>query len=279
MSLEDRHVPDPTHPFGIGSVSPISGQAGNISRNHRLMDSPDTASELPRTHVFVQGQEVRCAGAASQGCLTANFRSEPIIEIADGARESDAQRVDPGENIQKYQEVYGFGNVDAASGRVIDSCEGELLDHGSCVRQARLILDQAYCTQECVRGRPPGSGTTCPAVCAQSVSAPWYAAGGHRSGSRWVFPVLDRLFAFGGVTKSMGIQPGQEAETSMTSTLNRTEGTGSVTTNSTADWATETTRSFKYKPAGDTSGNAAERSVATTAPSSAPATTTWSTSW
>jgi len=258
VQLTDRHIPNPSHPFTIGSVVPVTGQAGGVVRNPRMQETADVEEELPRTRVTVQGVELDCPSAGI-GCTTAGFRSEGINSG----------------NKEKYDEIYGKDNVDEAGGRVIDSCDGEMLDYDACVRQARQIVSPAFCQQECERGRSPGSTVDCAAICSQSIGTPWYAQGAFQLGGAWVFPVLNSLFT--GI-RSMGIKPGYVKHTTTNTTFMRSENSAGSSTTSSAAWRDDTKRTFLYRALGDTSGTAAQQPVNTT-PKDQSGTTIWTTPW
>jgi hypothetical protein len=79
--LEDRHVPDPTHPYGLGSTVSSSSSA-RVVRDHSQHLGPDTAVDLPRMRMRVAGipgenSEVDCPSAddaGQRGCTTAGYR-------------------------------------------------------------------------------------------------------------------------------------------------------------------------------------------------------------
>jgi hypothetical protein len=258
VQLTDRHVPNPSHPFTIGSVVPVTGQASGVTRNPRMQETADSEDELPRTRVVVQGVELDCPSVGI-GCTTAGFRTEAIHSG----------------NKDKYAEIYGKDNIDETTGRLIDSCDGEILDYDACIRQARQIVDPEVCRKECERGRSPGSSVDCAAICNQTISTPWYAQGASQPGGMWVFPALNKLFAG---TRSMGLQPGYVKHTTLSTSRIKSENSSGVSTTSTAAWRDDTNRRFLHRVMGDTSGTAAQQPVNTT-PKNQSGTTIWTTPW
>lgn len=256
IQLADRHIPNPSHPFMIGSVVPVTGEADAVVRNFTSQETADTEAELPRTRVTIQGIELECP-SAGPGCTTAGFRSEAIN---DG-------------NKEKYDEIYGKDNIDQDGQRVIDSCDGEIIDYEACVRQARQIVNPPFCQQECERGRSPGSTVDCAAVCSQAIGTPWYAQGGFEQNGVWIFPALNDLFA--GI-RSMGIQPGYDKRTTANATLTQSEDRSVSRTVSSVAWRDDTDRTFVYRPLGGTT--ATEQPVKTT-PKNQNRTTVWTTPW
>jgi len=257
VQLTDRHIPNPSHPFMIGSVVPVMGQANAVVRNFQTQETADTEAELPRTRITVQeGVEVDCPSAGS-GCTTAGFRSEAIN---DG-------------NKEKYQEIYGADNVDQDGQRVIDICDGEIIDFDACVRQARQIISPPFCQQECERGRSPGSTVDCAAICSQTIGTPWYAQGGFEQNGIWVFPALNNLFA--GI-RSMGIQPGYDKRTTVDATLAKSEDSGVSRTVSSVAWRDNTDRTFVHRSLGNAGATAAG---VKTRPKNQNSTAVWTTPW
>ena len=258
VQLSDRHIPNPSHPFTIGSVVPVTGQAGVVIRNPLMQETADVEEELPRTRVTVQGVELDCPSAGT-GCTTAGFRSEGIHSG----------------NKQKYEEIYGKDNVDEAAGRVIDSCDGEIIDYEGCARQARQIVNPAFCQQECERGRSPASDVDCAAICSQSIGTPWYAQGAFQTGGVWVFPVLNNLFA--GI-RSMAIQPGYVKHTTTSTNRTKSESSSGSSTASSVAWRDDTARTFVFRALRDTTGTPTKQPVNRT-PKNQNTTTTWTTPW
>ena len=251
--LEDRHIPNPSHPFGIGPVIPVSGQGSSPSRTHKLPLTPEKLEELPRQYVTLQGVALNCPATGS-GCLTAGFRDEQdvpgFIEQKDGKWTNNPDRVDL---IDKYEEIYGrSSSFDLGPGscegcrniRIVDGCEGEIISRDNCARQAAQIMDQDVCARECEKGKQPGSTLDCNAVCAQSIHVPWYAEGGSKDSGFWVFPALDRVFA--GV-RALGLQPDYVRRTVMTNGLIKQETRADITTISSNDWSAQTQRALFYR--------------------------------
>jgi hypothetical protein len=51
--VKDRHIPNPSDTFGVGSVNPFVGSAGSVTINYKLSETPDKESELPRIAVNI----------------------------------------------------------------------------------------------------------------------------------------------------------------------------------------------------------------------------------
>jgi hypothetical protein len=231
--ISDKHIPNPANPFAIGSVSPFISSA-SVIRSARLHETADTEAELPKSTIEIQGQEFNFR--------TAGFR---VISNALG--------------LEKYQEVYGANNVvQTGNGecvsqeinpqtgeeecaeyrnniRIIDSCEGELMNYDSCKRQCRVITDVSFCVSECERGKIPGSETDCNSICSQQIENPWYCSS------------MDSIFNFAIAAnrpRAMGVQSGYTQDTITNNILRKQEENGIITTTDTIDWSAAVNRSI-----------------------------------
>lgn len=291
--LDDRHIPNPSHPFAVGSVFPITASSGGITRNWKLQEVGNTIPELSRLFITIQGQPIDCP-SDGQGCTTAGFRTEKDV---------------PEDSLDRYVEIYGRRHVcekpecggertcvkeDEDTGqcvrfalqlRIIDACEGEIIGLDGCTRQARQMVDSGFCATVCEKGKLPGSELDCAAVCSHSMNRPWYAQDAFKDQNGvWVFPKLNTLV---GGRDLLGLQPGSVRRAMLDTTLDRTEGSSSVRTSSTIDtWQNQTTRQFSHaaKPVDYTQDpdnplavTRTDRSVTST--KGEPSTTTWTTPW
>jgi hypothetical protein len=295
LSIDDRHIPDASHPFGIGSVVPVAGQSSSPTWGFNLPITPEVVEELPRLILTVNGVPVNCSNVGV-GCATAGFRDEANIggyKKKDGKWKNDPDKVG---QADRYREVYRDTNLivqpatcagSRCDVRIIDDCEGEIIDYGSCVRQARQIVDSDVCEQFCERGKLPGSDLDCPAVCSQPMTEPWYAQGWVETplGSHtYTFPVLDSLFT--GI-RAMGLQSGYVKHTTLgpsssrsTETkLVRTENASAVSTTTSVNWLDETERKVAFKPLGSTSGTLPSPLPVSTKAQDVESSTTWTTPW
>jgi len=255
--ISDKHIPNPSDTFGVGSVTPMTGSAGGIARDYRLGETADTESELPRVAVNINGKEFTYT--------TAGFRDESNV---------------PESSLGRYQVIYGGGNVwNTGDGeclgeestsinpntgepegttcsqpskniRIIDYCDGEIIDYGSAVKQCRMIVDADACVKEC--SRDPSADCS---VCAQPINIPWYCANYTETDTTshtYNFPALEQLFSLAGL-KAMGLQQDYEQKTLTDNTLRKTEDTSGITTTDNIDWKTQTKRKIITKPYGSTS--------------------------
>jgi len=233
--IQDKHIPNPSNPFAVGSVMPFSSGA-SVIRSYRLNETADTYAELPQTTIQIQDQKFTYK--------TAGFRDELNV---------------PG--LDKYKEVYGDSNVwETGNGdciewqtnpetgnqecatyatniRVIDSCEGELMNYDACKRQCRMITQVDFCINQCERGKEPGSSTDCNAVCNQQMETPWYCSAG----------TLDNIFNFAiakNKVKTMGLQPDYAKQTVMSNILRKQESGRTITTTDSINWSDTTTRTI-----------------------------------
>jgi hypothetical protein len=313
--FRDRHVPSPSDPFGVGSVTPVPS-SGDATRNYRMHETPNPTlpggpESLPRVHLVARHspgagpggerpnpQEFDCRSPnfpGSAGCTTAGFRRQYIAEV----------------DLEKYQEIYGpnrvcilekcgaskvcryefdeecnpyCADIIGYNAIILDSCDGEILNYASCVRQGRMIVDPQVCAFECQKSRLPAERGECSRICALNIVPPWYAAGATRSTAglyAYNFPVLDQQ-VFGAAT-AMGIQPGSEKTTARADTLGKTERPGVVVTRSTVDLTDRTDRKVRYNDILDGQGfskqaaDPQEPTVSSTVEQRG--TTTWTTPW
>lgn len=233
--LQDKHIPNPSNPFAVGSVMPFMSSA-SVIRSYRLHETADTYAELPETKIKIQTQEFTYK--------TADFRPESILCAS----------------LDKYKEIYGDTNIvggdscvctpgyDAYGNRIdecpgganisiIDSCEGELISYDACKRQCRMITQVDYCVRECERGKLPGSDKNCSEICNQQIQTPWYC------------DKLDNIFDFAiakNKPKAMGVQPEYTKQTVMSNSLRKQESGGVITTTDTINWSDITNRTLVY---------------------------------
>ena len=278
LLIQDRHIPDPSNPFGLGSISPVTGQAG-ITRNYQLQVSAENNTELPQLAIQISGA-TGCPGGretfqgAQRTCnyTLAGFRTEAA----------------PQTSLDRYRFVYGGTNVcnkpECGGGntvciefgppeinpetgmeetscinyaqtlRIIDPCGGQIMSYDDCKRQARQITDSGACTQACTKA----GMADCATMCSQPMTVPWYAQGG----------VLDALFTGSGIV-SMGVQPGTTQVVADNNQLAKQEDAGGITSTATIDRTATTTRSIAT--VGGTGTVESQRTDQST--------TSWSTPW
>ena len=257
---EDKQLPHPSDPFGVGSVEGFNSSE-SIIRNYRMDKTADKKEELPKIEMEFQGNESR-----KEAFYTAAFREDF------GVTE---------EQVEKYREIYGDSSIDwdedSGSVEIIDPYSGENISYGGAVRICRMIVDEAVCTQECTAGRWQGEDaeaydSSCEEICAQPMNIPWYCRGYTEINSathRYNFPVLEQLFSYAMLSgkqfkpKAMGVQPEttQVEERGDTLTVNQSGGT--ITSRDDFNWSFTTNRDIIYHPYGDESGSYASKGVST----------------
>ena len=302
--LKDRHIPSPSDPFGVGSVTPVSSSA-SVTRNYKLQEVPENEAELPRIAVQVKGGTCPPgtriapvpASADSADVATCYFLAAGFLPVSNASEGS----------LGRYQLIFGEQNVcsssDCGGGRVcvryeseidpetgieeqvcvesvyslriIDSCNGEIISYEGCVKQSLKIVDSDECRRLCDQETYGSGGVDCTGVCEQEIpeeAYPWYVQGATKAGGRWVFPRLQSLFAG---AERMGLQPSYVKVTQTNNQLAKRESDGTITTQTTHDWQQTTTRTLRRRAAGDESGAPVLQDVpATTGEQS---TTTWTT--
>lgn len=244
MLIQDRHIPDPTDAFGIGSISPFVATA-SVTRDPEMDAVPADAASLPTTVVDMEvtgvGGEIE--PLARLAVKNAGFRTESGV--------SEDMR-------EKYDLIYsdvvdeGGGNV-----RIIDSCIGEIIDHAACYQQAAKIVDTDLCTRDCQITST--SGTDCSTICARRMNPPnqdsaaynpatggaWYAANWYVQDGRYVFPALNEVFQrIGPNASSMGMQPDTELHTTRSTQIRKIETTSRIVTEENAEWEDNNIRQF-----------------------------------
>jgi hypothetical protein len=280
--FRDRHVPSPSDPFGVGSVTPVPSSA-DATRNYRMYETPNPTlpggpERLPRVHLVARHTPGSCGGetpcpvefnecpAPGPGCTTAGFRRQYILEV----------------DLEKYQEIYGANRVcilekcgatkDCVIGYdeecnpycadirgynaiIMDSCDGEMLGYQTCVRQGRMIVNPQVCSSECQKSRPPSERLDCDRICGLYVEPPWYTVGASRSTAgayAYNFPVLEnQLFP---KTTAMGIQPGSVKTTTRADTLQKTERPSVIVNTAALNTTDQTDRKVRYNAVLDGQG-------------------------
>lgn len=161
--IRDKHIPDPSNTFGVGTVNPISG-SGSVTRSNQLHFTPDTVGELPRIWIDIAG--TTCPPGRSRS----PDNSPPCYYLTSGFRFESG--VDQNASKDKYEEIYGTTNVcwndkpcwssfnggvspPGTNVGIIDPAAGELIDYSATVKQCRQIVDTQACVKECERGRAP----------------------------------------------------------------------------------------------------------------------------
>lgn len=186
--VQDRHVPNPNHPLALGSVIPFSGSAG-VTRNYRMQEGPKSSVALPRITYVMQGQEYSFTTAGLRREVIAddpNLLDKYRLVYGGGSVCSEKKCLEKfGPPIGSLSEWFTFCNkylkdpdtdedvLDVETGSpicidpvrkrnvvVVDSCAGEVINYDACVRQARMIVDQAVCAQECNKAGNVSSQTS-----------------------------------------------------------------------------------------------------------------------
>ena len=189
-------------------------------------------------------------------------------EVCDEERQCQMTCVEPGKDL-----------------RIIDPCEGEIVDLDGCTRQARQIVDSEMCARLCEKGKLPGSETDCSAVCSRSMGTPWYAQDAFKDGNgRWVFPRLNTLFDG---ADTLGVQAGYVRRAQLDTTLDKRESAAEVsTTSALTTWHNDIARQASHaaKPVDYTQDPDSPLAVTRTdqpitSTKGEPSTTTWTTPW
>lgn len=151
--------------------------------------------------------------------------------------------------------------------RVIDSCEGEIIDYSTAIRQCRMmgkigntIENDEYCKAECEKGKAPGDKRNCAELCGYDIQKkPWYCDYVTKNSDTGKYVFTPRLSAG---KKNMGLQSGYEKGTFTNddgNKLTRTEGSSGITTTESVNWQDTTKRRIVLRPFfGDKGSEAAD---------------------
>jgi len=224
--IKDRHIPNPSNPFGVGSVIAVSSSA-SVVRDYKMQETADTAGELPRIDIETSGGQV-------SSYKTAAFRDERNV------LESD---------LGKYSDIYGSEGIgwwelgDGECGcemdieinpqtgketvtcpcptkniRLIDNCAGEIMNYETVELRCKRIKQAG-------------------------INAPWYC------------DQAEALFAFSDTDKpNMGLQADYTQNSTINNTLNKQEDASTIKSNDTLNWQASTQRTIVYNDALDASG-------------------------
>ena len=88
VMVNDLHIPDPGHAFGLGSVTPVSSSASLI-RNPKMELTPDNSSEAPQIDININGEVFP-------------FKTAKVIGLI---RDLTVNQ------LKKYQEIYGANSI------------------------------------------------------------------------------------------------------------------------------------------------------------------------
>jgi len=222
MLMEDRYIPDPMDPFGIGRSTPVVASASVIRTNQldARAGSHNDPDDLPTLVMDVQ------LGWTNDPAAPQPVMQRHIYRNA-GFRFETRNSGYTQEDIDKYMMIYGdvhkehefehplgagpFGMLFTQTRwrqvRIIDACSGNIVDYNACYEQALMLVDEDYCRSTCHRNTH-SSDVDCSAVCGRvlnppnqnslsfnaGIGGPWYAANADTSSGYWRFPVLDDLF-------------------------------------------------------------------------------------
>lgn len=156
--------------------------------------------------------------------------------------------------------------------RFIDYSAGQIMDYSGAQRQCRVLVDNAACEEECLKGvkaDDEDGREACGKKCYQKTTNPpnaedpyynparggaWYCANYQEidpANHTYKFPVLEGLFANAGGShsnKAMGIQPAYTQTVRKDNKLEKKEGKSGITTTDTLNWAATTERKVIFVP-------------------------------
>ena len=284
--VEDIHIPSPNNPFGVGSMSAVSGSA-SVARSWTY-NIPERDSEPPVLRLEIDG--------ATSDYQLAGFRS--VYNITEA-------------KIDKYKLIYGTSNIDdigktclqwddededgnprdredpiythervcldwSYNIRIIDSCAGAIMNYDSAAARCRLILDKELCRLDCFDD-PAATPEEC-APCNEDIEIPWYCETNSpvpNAAHQYNFVKLNQLFSFSPLGKEaqMGLQPDYTETFTSDNVLRKQEGPANIVTTSQVDWTSTKTRQVIYRQG--TSGSVSNQAIPS--PVTRQKTTTWTT--
>lgn len=270
----DKHIPNPSDPWGVGSVTPVSASA-SVTRNYKMQeiaacdaddvsDCPTTcpdacltcstacpdACDLPRTTIEIKGTN---ADNTFKRCFTtAGFRDAGGLTKATGG-------LTP-EQIDKYEEIYGASvcsdpdkDCGAREGDCINPTTNSQTGLSTCQHHylkirildpcegefvsADMIRRICYLinnTAACKKDCARSGKDDC-SSCDQSIPSPWYC-----SAESTLFP-SDKFPISRSRSMGIGINYGQ------TSNINNTLNKSGTSTTDNLDWNVQTKRKIFYK--------------------------------
>lgn len=249
--IKDRHIPNPSNPFGVGSVVAVSSSA-SVVRDYRMHQTADKADELSRMDIEIQGQTESFKGSFK----TAAFRDEHSVPLPElGYKENedgDLEKEDAynyKDEQSKYEYIYGSkdmgwwvlgdGECACETESVTDPTTGEVTETCPCPSKNIRIIDNCageIMNYETVQLR-------CKKIRQAGIRLPWYCN------------ETEALFAFSNSDKpGMGLQADYAQDTAIDNTLRKQESASDVYTTDTLDWQVDTQRTIVYNDAVDASG-------------------------
>lgn len=234
--IVDKHVPNPSDPFGTGSTIPISASESVLKDGKTYLTYG--RDDLPKSVVAINGQE-------------RIFNTSMITQISNA---SEAQ-------VKRYKVVYGRQNVcsdemcgairtcyqygtdpytgsEACNGyssytiSIVDGTASQLMNEDMAKKTCRMLTDSAFCTAECQRGLAEGEEDKCAESCGVTVSVPWYCTGSN-PGALFEFTDIEKL-------RTMGVGADRNSVTDIHNQLNQETGAETLSGGFT------TTRTLRY---------------------------------
>ncbi len=259
MLVEDRYIPDPTNPFGIGASTLVVASA-EIVRSHQLDARAGTSVDPDDLPTLVMDVQLGWTNDPAQQPVMQRY----IFRNAGFRYETRSSGYTDGE-IDKYKYIYrDVLKVSDTQVRIIDACSGNVADYNACYEQAIMLVDEDYCRSTCQRNSKD-TDVNCASLCGQVLNTPnqndqstfnaaeggpWYAANADTSGGFWHFPVLDELFGRdpGGTgtigPAPTGLAPGSTSDVQLDSSINKLETTSRTVTQQSASMHEQITRNI-----------------------------------
>jgi len=201
--MADKHIPDPTDTFAVGSPTSISASA-SVTRTNQLDAQATDAAGLPTTVMQIQTSQ-------KNGDVT---QAPPIVMMSAGFR---IENNVPSTALDKYNFIFPNTVALSTSGawvltsdkdvaktcshyttpptppggippapvcdtwtinqlRIEDSCIGQIIDHDSCAAQAMLLVDVNACITQCQRSTDidsdPSTTCNCTCICNEKTNPP-----------------------------------------------------------------------------------------------------------
>lgn len=252
--FKEQNIPDPSNPFAVGSVIPVTSSA-SVTRDYSMDMVPTEAEELSSLVIEMPDSQVR-------SYKTGAFRDENVLEG----------------DLDKYTDIYGSEGI--AWWKIGDGecgCEQECIINPQtgaeictcpCPTKNIRIIDD--CAGEIMNYEK--MNLRCAKVKAAGINEPWYCS------------KLDTLFAFSDVGEpNMGLQPDYIQNTTRDNALTRQENSSSVNTKDTLKWQIATQRTIVFNDSlddeGVSKGEANLKTVDVTSTAGQDKTYKWRTGW
>lgn len=182
--INDKHIPDPRNPFGIGQIIPVT-HTSTVTRDFQLQATPDREKgdkELPTKIYNINGKEIllTTAGFLGNHGIVKDIPKSRILKyeliFGKGNVQETADSWKPPKKWPKAalsegnpvvirlaeliettparvsaDSYKGFLRIAKSDINVIDDCDGQIMNYHTALRRCRMLVDKDICISECNR--------------------------------------------------------------------------------------------------------------------------------